>query len=82
MEWDELPEEIKENYKRNNKMNSNVNFEITKNGYTLRDSLCLPTGHTFSDAEVEAMKQARFDAWYAVITTPVENPNPEIPTEE
>jgi hypothetical protein len=59
-----------------------IDFEITKNGHTLRDSLYLKIGHGYSDAEIEAMKQARFDAWYAVITTPVENPNPETPSGE
>jgi hypothetical protein len=59
-----------------------IDFEITKNGHTLRDSIYLPIGHGFSETEIEAMKQARFDAWYAVISTPVENQNPETPTEE
>lgn len=59
-----------------------INFEITKNGHTLRDSLYLPDTNNFSEVEIEAMKQARFDAWYAIITTPIENPNPETPTEE
>ncbi len=49
-----------------------INFEITQNGYTLRDALVLPDDHTYTDEEIEAMKQARFDNWYAVITTPVE----------
>jgi hypothetical protein len=59
-----------------------IDFEITKNGHTLRDSLYLPIDHGFSEAEIEAMKQARFDAWYAIISTPVENPNPETPSGE
>jgi hypothetical protein len=59
-----------------------INFEITQNGYTLRDALVLPDNHGLTDAETEAMKQQRFDNWYAVITTPVENPNPEVPVEE
>ena len=59
-----------------------IDFEITKNGHTLRDSIYLPIGHGYSVAEIEAMKQARFDAWYAIVTTPVENPNPETPAEE
>ena len=59
-----------------------IEFEITQNGYVLRDALVLDDDHTYTDAEIEAMKQARFDNWYAVITTPVENPNPEAPIEE
>jgi len=49
-----------------------IDFEITQNGYTLRDALVLPDNHALTDAEIEAMKQARFDNWYAIITTPVE----------
>lgn len=59
-----------------------IDFEITKNGHTLRDSIYLPIAHGYSVDEIEAMKQARFDAWYAVVATPVENQNPETPTEE
>jgi hypothetical protein len=59
-----------------------IDFEITQNGYTLRDALLLPDDHTLTDAEIEAMKQQRFDNWYTIITTPVENPNPEAPVEE
>jgi len=47
-----------------------IDFEITKNNLTHRDALVLPDDHKLSDAEIEAMKQARFDAWYAIITTP------------
>lgn len=54
-----------------------IPFEITQNKYTLRDALHLEDDHTFTDVEIEQMKQARFDNWYAVITTPVENPNPD-----
>jgi len=58
-----------------------IDFEITQNGHTLRDALVLDDDHTFTDAEIEAMKQARFDNWYKIITTPIENPNPEAPAE-
>jgi hypothetical protein len=50
-----------------------IDFEITKNGHTFRDSLYLRIGHGYSAAEIEAMKQARFDAWYKKVATPVEN---------
>jgi hypothetical protein len=59
----------------------NIDFEISQNGYTLRDALILPDDHSFSEDEIQAMKQARFDSWYKVITTPVENPNPDVPVE-
>ena len=54
-----------------------IDFEITQQGYTLHDALVLPDDHTFTEEEIEAMKQTRFDNWYTIITTPVENPNPE-----
>ena len=46
-------------------------FEITHNGHTLRDALHLDDDHTLTDAEIEQIKQTRFDNWYAIITNPV-----------
>ena len=40
-----------------------IQFEI--NGY--RDALYLPIDNTFTEAEIEAMKQARYDNWYSCI---------------
>jgi hypothetical protein len=40
-----------------------IQFEI--NGY--RDALHIPIDNTFTEAEIEAMKQARYDNWYAHI---------------
>lgn len=54
-----------------------IDFEMTQNGYTLRDALVLPDDHNLTDAEIETMKQERFDNWYTIITTPVENLDPE-----
>ena len=43
-----------------------------------RDALNLPDNHGFSDAELEAMKQQRFDNWVAVVEAPpVEEPEPD-----
>jgi hypothetical protein len=43
-----------------------------------RDALNLPDNHGFTDAEIEAMKQRRFDNWVAVVEAPpVEEPEPE-----
>ena len=42
-------------------------FEFTKDGLVFRDALHLPDDHGMSDAEIEAMKQARFDAWLEAI---------------
>ena len=49
-----------------------IDFEITKDGMTFKDAIVLPDGHTLTDAEIEAMKQQRFDNWYSIITNPVE----------
>jgi hypothetical protein len=65
-----------------------IDFTITQNGYTYSDALFVEDE---TPEQIEAMKQARFDNWYKIITTPVENPNPEefveevnlvLPTEE
>ena len=43
-----------------------------------RDALNLSDNHGFTDAEIEAMKQQRFDNWVAVVEAPpVEEPEPE-----
>lgn len=36
------------------------------------DALHLPDDHTYTDAEIEAMKQARVDNWLQIIQTPQE----------
>ena len=59
-----------------------IEFEITQNGHTLRDALVLPDDHGLNKTAVAKMQQERFDAWYLVVTTPVENPNPEEPPQE
>lgn len=48
-------------------------FEITKDGMTFRDAIILPAGHGFSEEQIEAMKQKRFDDWYAIVTAPSED---------
>lgn len=56
-----------------------IDFEVTNGTYTLRDAIHLPDDHTYSDAEIEAMKQARFDKWVQIITTvPEEEPVEEV----
>jgi hypothetical protein len=47
-----------------------IDFVITQNNHTFSDALILADDHTFTDEEIEAMKQARFDNWYTIITTP------------
>ena len=59
-----------------------INFEKTDGVHTLRDAIVLPEGVTMTEDEIESMKQQRFDNWVKIITTPVENPNPEEPVVE
>ena len=49
-----------------------IEFEITKDGMTFRDAIVLPPDHGLSEADIEAMKQKRFDDWYAIVTAPSE----------
>jgi hypothetical protein len=34
------------------------------------DALILEDDHSFTDEEIEAMKQSRYDSWYAIISNP------------
>jgi len=57
-----------------------IDFIKTHETYrTFADALHLEDNHTFTDEEIEAMKQARFDNWVAIITAP---PVEETPIEE
>lgn len=51
-----------------------INFEISKDQYVLKDALVLPDDHTLTDAEIETMKQARFDNWYKIVTAVSDEP--------
>lgn len=42
-------------------------FSFDTNYGTFRDALHLPDDHTFTDSEIEAMKQQRLDNWIALI---------------
>jgi len=49
-----------------------IDFEIIKDDMTFRDAIVLPTDHGFSNADIESMKQKRFDEWHKIVTTPAE----------
>lgn len=49
-----------------------IDFEITDGTHVFRDAIVLPDDHNLSNDEIEAMKQARFDKWIEIITTPVD----------
>jgi len=57
-----------------------INFEITQDGYSFKDAIVLPVGHGFTDAQIEEMKQKRFNDWYAIVTAP--QPEEEVVVEE
>ena len=55
-----------------------IDFEFDTPHGLFRDALHLPDDHTFTDDEIQAMKQQRVDNWIAVVTTPpVEESEPE-----
>ena len=47
-----------------------IDFSFSSQYGTFSDALHLPDDHGLSDAEIQAMKQARFDNWIAIITAP------------
>jgi hypothetical protein len=49
-----------------------IDFVIEQNGERFADALHLEDNHTFTDEQIESMKQARFDSWYTLINTPTE----------
>lgn len=55
-----------------------IDFEFDSPHGVFRDALHLPDDHTMTDAEIQAMKQQRFDNWLAIV-----NPPPvELPPEQ
>jgi hypothetical protein len=56
-------------------------FEIGTEPYVLKDALVMRVGDydALAPDEIAAMKQARYDNWYAIVTAPpVEEPIEEI----
>ena len=56
-----------------------IDFEFTTPHGLFRDALHLPDDHTFTDDEIQVMKQQRVDNWIAVVTAP---PVEDTPVEE
>lgn len=50
-----------------------IDFEVTTDYGVFRDALWLPEDHTFTDADIENMKQQRVNNWLAVV-----NPAPDV----
>jgi hypothetical protein len=55
-----------------------IDFTITQHGYTYSDAIFVEDE---TPEQIEAMKQARFDNWYKIITAPVEIVE-EVPQEQ
>lgn len=47
-----------------------IDFEFDSSYGKYADAIVLLDGQTMTDAEIEAMKQDRYDKWLASITTP------------
>jgi hypothetical protein len=47
-----------------------IDFIVDNGVYRFSDALHLPANHTFTEQEIEDMKQTRFNNWIAVITAP------------
>jgi hypothetical protein len=45
-------------------------FERGTDPYLFRDAIWLPEDHTLTEAEIEQMKDARYNAWYQLVTNP------------
>jgi len=51
-----------------------IDFEITKDGYTLKDAIVYDDSiDSFTPEQISEMQQKRFDDWYAIVTA-VEEP--------
>ena len=60
-----------------------IDFEFDTPHGVFRDALHLPDDHTFTDAEIQAMKQQRVDNWIAVVAAPpAEEVAEEVPPTE
>ena len=47
-----------------------IDFEFDSPYGVFRDALHLPEDHTFTDDEIQAMKQQRYDNWWAIVNPP------------
>lgn len=47
-----------------------IDFEFDTPHGVFRDALHLPDDHSYSEADIQAMKEQRRDNWIAVVTAP------------
>jgi hypothetical protein len=58
----------------NGYLSMKIDFEFEKDGVVFRDAIHLPDDHGLSDAEIEAIKQARYANWLEAIKPAEEEP--------
>lgn len=57
-----------------------IDFEYNTKYGMFRDALYLPEDHTFTEADIESMKEQRRDNWIAIVSAPpVESETPVLP---
>lgn len=56
-----------------------IDFEFDTPHGKFADALHLPDDHTFTEADIQAMKEQRRDNWIAIVTAP---PAEETPPEQ
>jgi hypothetical protein len=52
-----------------------IEFEKMHGELVFRDAITLPDDHALTNADIEAIKQERFDNWVAIITAPPPEPD-------
>jgi len=59
-------------------------FSATDGKYNFTDAIVDSAANiaAMTSDQISAIQTARWDNWYKIITTPVENPNPEAPPAE
>lgn len=48
-----------------------IDFEFQTEYGLFRDALYLPDDHSFTEDEIQVMKQQRVDGWIAIVSSPV-----------
>ena len=57
-----------------------IEFEFECEYGTFRDALILPEDHSYTEEELQAMKQERFDNWYYIVKNPPQSPEVPVTT--
>jgi hypothetical protein len=59
-----------------------IDFTFNTDYGVFSDAISLPDDHTFTDDEIEAIKQERVNNWIAIITAPPSEEVVETPIED